>query len=228
MSAPEGALLVSDSMATVGSFVEEHEVRVAGDGDREPEALGFPARQAVHRATGEVRQASPFEDGSAPERARVEAAREVDELLDPDVGRQPGILEHRADPAGCDCRSGRQAKHGHFAGGRLEQAEHEADRRGLAGPVGSEQSDRLAGPDGEIYVVDGGDGTEPAGDSGKAHGFGAGGARIDTVVDVVRAGVLAGGWVRWWSWRSSRCRWICRQCLAASRALQGTVVVNRS
>ena len=138
-----------------GRLVEEHEVGVAGDREREPDPLRLAARQGLRAAVDERGEAGPLEDGVAGRGRRVQRAGEVHELADPRAGRQPRGLEHRPDAARPDRVVRGHAQRGGPSARRLEQPEHDADRGGLAGAVGPEQGDGLAGLDGDADVVEG-------------------------------------------------------------------------
>jgi hypothetical protein len=75
-------------------------------------------------------------------------------LTDADVARQAGRLEHRSDATTADGLARGLADERRLARTRLEQPKHQADGSGLAGAVGSEQRDGLAGLDGQVDTVE--------------------------------------------------------------------------
>ena len=88
---------------------------------------------------------------------RVEAAEQVDQLDDGQVGIQRGGLELDADALlELDRVAPRvDAEHGDLAAVGLVEALEDLDRRRLAGAVGPEQAEDLAAADLEVDAVDG-------------------------------------------------------------------------
>ena len=146
-------------------LVEEHEVGVAGDRDARTGGAGAPRPTAARPTVGQRRQAGPFEDGrlrrvgAGRAGARTRRARRRGRSS---AGRLPGASSRpgrwRRPPGGMPSVRDRAVR-------RLEQAEHQADRRRLAGAVRPEQRDRLAGPDGQVEAVEREDVAEAAGDA---------------------------------------------------------------
>ena len=140
-----------------GRLVEEDELGITRDRQREAETLGLAARQVLCSAALEGRQARPGERQAEGHGMRVEPASEVDDLADGDADRQAADLEHRPDPTGFDRVPRRQAEHGDTAAVRVEESEHQPDRRRLPGPVRPEQGDRGPTRDRQVDAVEGQD-----------------------------------------------------------------------
>ena len=70
------------------------------------------------------------------------------------VLEQSAGLEHGRDEAAGDGLVRVEAEYGHGAGVGAAQAQHHVDGAGLAGSVGTEQRDDLAGVDGQVQAVD--------------------------------------------------------------------------
>ena len=77
---------------------------------------------------------------------------QVQHLADARLGRQPAVLQHRADAARPDGVARTPAEHADRPGRGVEQPEDGVDDGGLAGPVGAEQGDGLAGRDDQVEV----------------------------------------------------------------------------
>ena len=144
-------------------LVEEHEIRVARDRHREPDALRLAAGQRLDPAAGERHEACTSQHGLARHRRRRQRPREIDELADARPDGEPAGLEHRADPTRADGRARLDAERPDAPARRVEEAEHQPDRGALAGPVPAEERDGLALLDREAAVVQRDGAAEPAG-----------------------------------------------------------------
>jgi len=97
--------------------------------------------------------------GAAFGRHTVNPVEEFDVLFDGEIVVQRKFLRHVADVAADLLRLGGDviALHGCLARRGRQQAAEDPDRRGLAGAVGAEETVDLAGRDGEVETVEGGD-----------------------------------------------------------------------
>src|SRR5690606_18629378 len=144
-------------------LVEEHEARVPDERQRDREAAPLPAGQPAGLAAREVGEPERLEQLARGHGVGVVPADEVDDLPDPQRGRQPGLLRRRAeaDAAGGVPRVAAEQPDG--AGVGAAQAGDEAQERRLPGAVGAEEPDELAVPHGQVDVVQGDGGPEGAG-----------------------------------------------------------------
>ena len=103
----------------------------------------------------ELAQARPVEDRRGRKRLRIEAPDERDELADPGGDRQAGRLEQGADPAGGDGARGAEPEGADGPARRVQEAEHQADRRRLAGAIRAEEGHGLPDRDVDADAVEG-------------------------------------------------------------------------
>ena len=143
-------------------FVEEQDCRRRHEAGREVEPTPHSAGVGLGRTVGGVGEREPLEQLVGPllhiRRGQVvEASHHVEVLPTGEVFVDGGVLPGQADgPADC-IGLGRDvdAGHGRVPGIGAEQRGEDAHRGGLAGAVGSEQTDDGAIGDREIESVDG-------------------------------------------------------------------------
>ena len=139
-----------------GWLVEEEQVGIARQPDREVEPTALPAGQLADAHAGLFPQVDQAEELVERPRVRVVAAAHVDHLGDGEIRLDTRRLEHDADAL----------LHGALAAGRVE-AEHrdvaavaraialqDLDGRRLPGAVGTEQREDLALVDGQVDAGD--------------------------------------------------------------------------
>ena len=139
-------------------LVEEDELRVADEREREVEPPLLAARQRPRALVGRLRQAGQRDRLVDVARRRIQAGPVRDGLAHGQVPVHAAGLEHDAEPLaqGDRPRSGVEAEHGHAAARARAVALEDLDRRRLAGAVGPEQAEDLAAPDGEGDAAHGG------------------------------------------------------------------------
>src|SRR6185295_11463814 len=142
-----------------GWLVEEQELRLVEDAGRQREPLLPSTGELAGELRPPVGQASPLQDGGDARlavRQLVEAADEVEVLLDGEVLVEGEALGHVAHPA-ADARSVLahvEAEAGPLAGvGREEAAEH-SQGRGLPAAVGTEEPADLSPGHPEVEPLD--------------------------------------------------------------------------
>ena len=171
-----------------GGLVKQEEFRSVHDAGGEGQTL-FPAAGEFARelvpARGEAEALERGAHGSARVGQAVEAGDEIEVLLDGEVLVERELLSHVADLVLDAPAFGREVEAEHLALARIEaqEAAHQADRRGLAGAVGAEETDDLAAFDADRDVVDDLGGAE--GLAQVAHvdgGFGHRGARLTSTI----------------------------------------------
>ena len=177
---PEDAchrLLVGEVDAGVG-LVEEECLRLAGQGAGDERTLLLAAGQrgdAVVRAVREVGGLQRLLDRDAidaPERAEQRAPRQApggDDLPHRrrHTGGGPAALRDEADPVPVVEPRDRRAEEPRLASGEWPEPEHRAREGGLAGAVGTEHDQPLAGLDGQVDASEdgaAGDGDVAGGD----------------------------------------------------------------
>ena len=159
-----------------GGLVHQEEAGLVGEGDGEFEALQVAVGQHAGAAGGLVAEADLVEElvgfgheqgaGGAPALGETAGGGDeghLDVLADGHAGEARGDLEGAADAAAPD-GAGRQAgdgpaSQGHGPGVRPELAADHVEAGGLAGAVGADEGEHLAGCDGEGDGLDGGDAT---------------------------------------------------------------------
>ena len=143
-----------------GRFVQYQQLRLRQESQCQTDALGLAAG-----AAGDLPAEHPAQIGLVDDRldvglARLEGGDDAESLADREGGDESTGLEDGTDAPGphrlarCDSQNGSAARVG------LGEAEDYVEGGGLAGPVGAEEGDNLAGGHGEIESVDGDDGAE--------------------------------------------------------------------
>ena len=145
-----------------GGLVEDQHGRVVDERFGQAEPLLHAARQAVDEVVALVREVEQLQhvadDGfAAAARNLVGDGEEVQELPDLHAVVDAEVVGHVADALADADRVARDAVavDGAFAGGGPEQRGEEANRGALAGAVGADEAEHLAGADLEIQVLDG-------------------------------------------------------------------------
>ncbi len=140
-----------------GGFVEEQEIRVAGEADSDVEATLLTAREFLDAGLAVGAEAGGLEHVFEVHRVGVVATIEVDGLFHVEVGLDAGGLEDDADAlAEGGLLAGRVvAEDADFAGGPGEIAFEDFDGCGLAGAVGAEEGEDLACGDLEVDAANG-------------------------------------------------------------------------
>jgi hypothetical protein len=136
-------------------LVEEQQIRVTGDGEREVEPLLLAAGELTDPVVALLQQVGAAQDVLDAERVGVVVADQVDGLGNGEGLGGVALLEHRPDPGPAGLGVGVGAEDPDAALGRRAQAEQHLDGRRLAGAVGAEDGDDVALPDGQVEVVDG-------------------------------------------------------------------------
>ena len=81
------------------------------------------------------------------------------------IREKPDILKSTRDAACSDLLRRKRSNvlfiENHPPGRRNQEPRDHIEHRGFSGPVGANQSDEFAGPDGEGKVIDGGESAEP-------------------------------------------------------------------
>ncbi|VFT48114.1 Uncharacterised protein [Pseudomonas aeruginosa] len=126
-------------------LVEHQQLGLAQQGAGQQHALQFATGNALQRALQHVR--------------RADLAQRRQRLLAPDPGYQAEEAQYAERQGGVDVEFLRHVADGQprpspdLADVRLEQAEHAAYQGGLAGAVGADQGDDLAGLDGQVDIA---------------------------------------------------------------------------
>ena len=133
-----------------GRLVEHEQLGVADQRDGESEPLGLAAAEALRAAVGDRLDLRERERFVNVERLGEERCDHRHELARGQLAQDAARLEHDPDPALLNRLFGRRSEDRNRSGvGRLEAEQH-VDRRRLAGPVGPEQRDGLAGVHGDV------------------------------------------------------------------------------
>ena len=127
-------------------LVEEQQVGVAGDAEREVEAAALAAGQRRGTRVGAVVEPDELEHLVDRARVRIGGGVELDRLAHGEVGVEARLLQHDADALeeGALAPRGVVAEHADGAGVGRAMALEDLDERGLAGAVGPEQREQLA------------------------------------------------------------------------------------
>ena len=140
-----------------GQLVEEHELGIVDQGERDEETLLLPARQGHEPGVALRGQAQLIEEAVAVHAVAIERGPEVHRLPDLDAFLELRLLELDADPLlqrhGVPARV--EAEDGNRAAVGRAQAFDALHGGGLAGAVGPDQAEDLARLDVEGDVVDG-------------------------------------------------------------------------
>lgn len=147
-----------------GGLVEEQDLGAVHQAERHVEAALHAARVALDDALGGVAEAEPFEqlvDAAIEGRAGqpVQAPLELEVLAAGGDGVGAGLLRHHADRAPDPVGVAQHVVPGDGRGAAVGAGEggEDLDGGGFAGAVGAEQSEGLAGFDGDGHAVEGGD-----------------------------------------------------------------------
>jgi hypothetical protein len=143
-------------------LVEEQHGRAVHDRARDHQPLRHPAGECIDRLARDVREREPLEQrlglhggigGAHPEVAAVEEKV----LADAEAAVEGVVLGDDADELACERgpRDDVGARHPRTPLAGEHPGRQHSCRRGLAGPVGPEQAEDLAAPDGEIEAGDG-------------------------------------------------------------------------
>ena len=124
-----------------------------GLGDQRPAdrgALAQAGREVSHElggAVGDARGVEQLLDARRPRRETVEARVELEVLAHAELAVEQWLVAEIADAAAGLPSLSRQrsAQHRDFAGGGTKQRREDSQQRRLAGPVGPEDDQRLAG-----------------------------------------------------------------------------------
>ena len=123
-----------------GRLVEEEGLRSPDEGERDREATALAAREPGRVAVGERAEVEPVERTARRDGVGIVRPHEVDRLAHAEPGREPDLLQDRADPPSARRRLARVEPE-EVRASRVEPAEAEQDRHGgrLAGAVRAEQ-----------------------------------------------------------------------------------------
>src|SRR6185369_12552487 len=138
-------------------FVEDEDLRIAGEGDGQRQPLALAAREASDAGAGNGREADLLDQVVRAAPARVERGVQANEVSRGCPGLQAhAALQHQPD-AGLQRRTAvpwvhAEDPHRARVGGVI--ALDDLDRRRLAGAVRAEQRDELARPDHEVDGVE--------------------------------------------------------------------------
>ena len=174
---PEGGAGVG--VQAGGRLVQDQQLGLGHQGHRQADALDLPAGAAGDPPPQDSAQVGLVDDGLDVGGAQLEGGDDVEGLADRVGGQDPPGLEDRAHAPGPHRLPGLDAQDGGGAGVGPGEAEEDVEGRGLAGPVGAEEGDDLAGGHREVEAVDGGDGAEGLGQAPDLDGGGPGGAGPD-------------------------------------------------
>jgi hypothetical protein len=120
-------------------LVEEEEIGVAADGQREQHPLPLAAGQLAEAPVLHVLQPGEREDLRERQWRRIVGGEQVDVLADRERLRHLRHLQHHAHAAATGHRRRRAAEEARLAGARTGQAGEQAHRGRLAGAVRAEQ-----------------------------------------------------------------------------------------
>jgi hypothetical protein len=161
----------ADGVQAGERLVEHEQLRVVHERGGELDALLVAQRQRLHAVARPLGEAEPLDPaaggGRGGARVRAVQAREVDELVaHAHLRVQPALLRHVAEarPRGGVHPLSAPA---HLAAVGREHPEHDPHRRRLAGAVGPDEAEQLAGRDGERDPVERDDVAVAAGEVGQ-------------------------------------------------------------
>ena len=137
-----------------GGFVEEQQLGPSAEGQRELHAPLLSAGQLAVAAVHQPVQPGQRHAVGDAARARVVAAGQVDQLAHLQRVRHGRRLQHHPDAAARGQVLRRQAEQVRLPRLRTLQAQQQADRGGLAGPVRTEQGEHLAGRQRQIQAIE--------------------------------------------------------------------------
>ena len=165
-----------------GRLIEDEQCRVAHERHGEAQALLLAPGALLDDARGEVRDTGAKHGLLGVDSVGEETRRQLHRLTHGDVGQEPGGLHDCGDQAPVDRLARAHPEDSRIAFGGAAQSQDHVDRRRLACAVGAQEGDDLAGADGQVDTVDGGDVTEGLVQIGQSDG-----------VHVVRPGVFRDG-----------------------------------
>ena len=139
-----------------GRLVEEGHVGTPDQGQGEREPLLLAAREVTPGCAGDRTQPHEVEQLVRRHRLGVVAGEEVEDTARPQHGIDAAALEHHPDAAAerSVVGEGVEPEDAHLAGGRAPVALERLHRRRLAGAVGPEQDEHLAGRRSQVEAVD--------------------------------------------------------------------------
>ncbi len=144
-----------------GRLVEQQHARLVDQGAGEAELLLHAAGERAGQPVAERREIGEGEQALAARRAfgarhSEEVGVELEILVDREVGVEPETLRHVGEPGldGLGVAHDGDAVEDGVAGARLEDPSEHAQRGGLAGAVGTDEAEELAGADLEIEAGD--------------------------------------------------------------------------
>ena len=151
---PRGA--PGDGIEAGGGLVEEDELRVADQREREVQAADLPARERPRARVGLLAQADEVDDLVRLARARVEGAEVGDRLADAERAVHPRGLQDDPDPRAQRDRPLARVlpEDGDVPRRARPVALEDLHRRGLARAVGAEQPEDLPPRHGEVDARD--------------------------------------------------------------------------
>ena len=139
-----------------GGLVEEHELGIVDEREGHAQALALAAGQDPGLGVAPLAQVERLDQLGGRAGVAVEAAEQVEDLGDRELRIEGSGLEAHPDPwlelvrAAGDI----DPEHGDLAAVGRPKALEDLDRRGLAGAVGSEETEDLAGGDVEVDAGD--------------------------------------------------------------------------
>ena len=139
-----------------GRLVQEQQLRVAAEAEREVEPPPLAAGERLDARAGDRAEADEVEHLVRRKRARVGGAVELDRLAGAELGVDGALLQDDADALAerALAATGIEAEHPHLAGVGAAMALEDLDQRGLAGAVGAEHGEHLAAAHGEVEAVE--------------------------------------------------------------------------
>ena len=167
---------------TCGRLIEDEQRRIADECHGEAQALLLAPGALLDDARGEVGDAGAAHGLLGVDSMREETRRQLHRLTHGDVGQEAGGLHDCGDQAPVDRLARAHPEDSRIAVGGAAQSQDHVDRRRLACAVGAQEGDDLAGTNGQVDTVDGGDVTEGLVQIGQSDG-----------VHVVRPGVFRDG-----------------------------------
>src|SRR5207244_2055385 len=131
-------------------LVEEDELGITGEGERDRETAPLAARESAGLTLGNRRQPEPVEHAACCQRPLEVCADELDDLSYTQCVWEIRLLRSRTATAARLDAAWVEPEHASHAAVGPAEPEHESNRGRLAGPVGAEQGQDLAAPQSEI------------------------------------------------------------------------------
>jgi hypothetical protein len=141
-----------------GGLVEDEQVGIRDERDREAGPLRLASRELLCSAVGDLLDAGEPDGLLHGEGRRIERRHHLEQLAHREVAEERAGLEHRARSPGRDRVARRLAEEHRPTIVGLEQAEQHVDRRRLARAVRPEERDGLARLDREVDLANRADG----------------------------------------------------------------------